>query len=437
MTYASFTNDLFFNLISDYGLNFLLDGSYYNKTEFAIQNDDIIVFKNYFEERKTFDHVENLVEVEKLNIVYFPRSVKNKDSYAFITKSKFVFNKLNDYINLYKLKITAIYDFQNYWDCQWKVTIMCERMCEKMMNDTSLMLFDTTIIPYDFVGTVQSNPRTENTLITQKQLDFSDKIICSEAITRILKKMDVKINTEKIILHPHVWGTSSRYSIEDIEDMYGYKIPFKNMCYMSNIQDPVKKENSFVGFYINKNENLPEKDKEILLWGKEMDLVLGRLDCDKKLKLIDKLCEKYKVYVTALGQFDRIKHSMVNKDNFINYEILDRNEYLNKMKEFKIFMLLNENVGESLGFIEALAAGCHIISHKSFHSSVTESADSELKNYYSIYNNIDQVEELVTNILIKNFYQSKIIDVYEKYNYINRVINIVNGFHEITGVKYF
>ena len=317
-------------------------------------------------------------------------------------------------------------------------------MCEKMMNDMSSKLFDTRIMPYDFVGTVQSTPRIENDLITQKILDFSDKIICSEAVTRVLKKMNVKINVEKIILHPHVWGTSNTHSMDEIENEYGYKIPFKNMCYMSNIQHVVKRENSFVGFYINKNKNLPEKDKEVLLWGKEMDLVLGKSDFDKKLKLIDKLCEKYKVYVTAenkrglhTGQFDRIKNLLVNKDNFINYEILDRDEYLNKMKEFKIFMSLNETVSESLGFVEALSAGCHIISHNGFHSAITESSDSDLKNFYSIYNNINEIEDIVNGVIVRNVYQSKIIDSFEKYNYINRVINIVNGKHETSGVKYY
>lgn len=444
MIYFKCTNDLFFNLTADFCLNFLNNLSYVENSDLNIENEDILIIKNYFEDKISYFYVEKWIKESDMYIVYLPRTLKNKESYAFITKNKFIYNKLYKYIKLFKSKVTAIYDFPNYWDCQWKMTIMCERMCEKMMNDSCVQLFNTTILPYDFIGTVHLQPRLENLLSIQKTLDFSDKIVCSESVTKILKKMEVKIDPEKIILHPHVWGTSTRYSMEEIEKEYGFKIPFKNMCYMSNVQEFQKKENSFIGFYISHNENLPQKDKEIILWGKEMDLVLGKSEVDKKLKLIDKLCENFKVYVTAenergahIGHFDRIKNLLINKNNFFNYGILNREDYLEKLKEFKIFMSLNENVSESLGFVEALSSGCYIISHKGFHTSITESDDNDLKNYYSIYNSVDEIEDITNTVLIKNVYKSKILDVFDKFSYINRIINIINGQHETTGVKYY
>jgi len=190
---------------------------------------------------------------------------------------------------------------------------------------------------------------------------------------------------------------------------------------------------------MNEIDALSEKNNDILLWGKDINFVFGKERVDEKIKLIDTLCEKYTVYTTVSNdcEFNRIKDSMVNKHNFINYGILNRNDYLDNMKSFKIFLSLNENVYESLGFIESLSVGCHIVSHDKFHRSITHCDDADIKKCYSIYKDISEIIQIVDHVIVENIYASKILDVYTKHKYVNRVINVINGEHETNGTLYF
>lgn len=436
-------NDTFFRNTIDYSLNFLNNLSYNVSETISFDFDEIVIIQNYFEDEHTYSYVENLCISNNLHITYFPRTNKNTISYAFLTKSKFIYDKLHAYLNIYKHKILAIYDFPNYWDIQWKMTIMCERICEKSMNDTCMELYDTTIIPVDFISTVHGNVRTEHKENIQQYVNFSNKIICSESVTKLLRKNNININPENIILHPHVWGTDNTFNMDEIENAYGYKIPFKNMCYMSNVQTYLKKENSFIGFYIHKPNLIPNKSNDIMLWGKDIDLVLGKSDLDFKINLIDKLCEKYTVNVTVEnsrhphnGQFDEIKSRLKNNHNFYNYNILDRDEYLEELKNHKIFISLNEYVQESLGYLEALSNGCHVIAPKNFHTAVTHSEDINIRKMYSEYNTIQEIESKVNDVMFNDKFESVTLKIFEKFHYINRIINICNGKHETTGVIY-
>jgi nitrogen regulatory protein PII-like uncharacterized protein len=439
MIYKILTNDLFFQLSVEHGIKFLysLDFTSTSKDDFNIKDNDIIVIKNYFEDKDVYDYIEDYVIKKSLYITYLPRL--NNESYALVTNSLNVYNKFNSYLKLYKKKILLIYDFPHYWDIQWKSTIMCERMCEKMMNDTCVTLFDSTVFPLDFITDMNWNIRNENLNLIKNEIEHADKIVCSIAVTKLLKKLKIDINPNKIILHPHVWGTNINYHIDNIEKDFGYRVPYKNMCYMSNVQEISKKENSFIGFYICENNNFSDKNKDILLWGKDINFVIGNEFVDEKIKLIDDLCEKYTVYTTVNDDddFKKIKKLLVNNHNFINYGILNRSDYLNEMKSFKIFLSINEKVYESLGFIEALAAGCHIISHDNFHLSITKSEDEDIKKHYSIYEDILHIKKIVQTVLSDNFYQSKTLDIYTKFKYVNRVINIINDKHETEGSVYF
>lgn len=50
---------------------------------------------------------------------------------------------------------------------------------------------------------------------------------------------------------------------------------------------------------------------------------------------------------------------------------------------------------------------------------------------------ISEIIQIVDHVIVENIYASKILDVYTKHKYVNRVINVINGEHETNGTLYF